>query len=1034
MMKLRTTCIILVSSLLAACAAYDEGETLASLRDVKIDIKEQKVEGSLEKAMQSYQRFLQETPESALTPEAIRRLADLKLEREYGVVEQPAAPVKEEKKLDRPTPVTLRNKSAGDEKPKAQEADPTAVTNKESVKAFEKRATQTAHLEKKTQAAPVQLPNGQAADLQTVGALEAINLYKKLLQKYPHYERNDQVLYQLSRAYEETGQVEKAMEVMNQIIRKYPKSRYLDEVQFRRAEFYFTRKKYLSAEEAYQAVLNLGMGSEFYELAIYKQGWAFFKQELYENALNNFIKLLDYKVANGFDINHIEDKTEKKYIEDTFRVVSLSFSYLGGAPAVVDYFKKNGPRSFEMNVYSNLGEYYLDKRRYSDAASAYNTFVKLNPFHKNAPHFHTRVIEIYKKGNFPKLVVEAKKEFASNYGLNATYWTQFDIKKYQKVVDALKTNLVDLANHFHALYQDRRFAGSKSENFTEAAHWYKEFLKSFPDDTKAPEINYLLADLYLQNRDFRNAAQEYERTAYNYPEHKKSSKAGYAAVYAYREYAKAAPPSQKHIIAREIIRSSLKFADTYPKHDKAPLIMAAAVDDLYEMKDYELAIKTGEKLLKLYPDSDEKIRYSAQLVVAHGSFDLMHYQKAEAAYLKVLKYRIPDAKSRGDIIENLAASIYKQGEQANKLEDYKAAANHFLRIGKIAPTSKIRSTAEYDAAAVLIRIKEWSRAAAVLEEFRKNYPQHKLRADVTKKLAVVYKEDGKYLRAAAEFERIEQTEKDPEIRREALYQAAELYEQAKDSNRALATYSRYVRLFPRPLELVLETRQKIAEIYKKRGQNEKYVKELRHIVRADANAGRDRTDRTKYLAANAALELNHPLLENYMSVKLTAPFKKNLLKKKKRMKKAIDAYSRLVDYGVGETTAAATYHIAEIYYHFSRSLMDSERPGKLSALEKEQYELMLEEQAYPFEEKTITIHKKNLELLSRGVFNPWIDRSLDKLAKLLPARFGKPEQSLAYVTQIPPYRITDGLGDIDNKTLANADTNSKDKITDTAAP
>ena len=48
--------------------------------------------------------------------------------------------------------------------------------------------------------------------------------------------------------------------------------------------------------------------------------------------------------------------------------------------------------------------------------------------------------------------------------------------------------------------------------------------------------------------------------------------------------------------------------------------------------------------------------------------------------------------------DGLAASIYKQAEQANILEDYRAAAGHFLRIKTLAPTSSIRSSAEYDAA------------------------------------------------------------------------------------------------------------------------------------------------------------------------------------------------------------------------------------------------------------------------------------------------------------------------------------------------
>ena len=63
--------------MLVACSSISNKDTIATLRHTHIEIKEEKIEGGLEKAMLSYQRFLEETPDSALTPEAIRRLADL---------------------------------------------------------------------------------------------------------------------------------------------------------------------------------------------------------------------------------------------------------------------------------------------------------------------------------------------------------------------------------------------------------------------------------------------------------------------------------------------------------------------------------------------------------------------------------------------------------------------------------------------------------------------------------------------------------------------------------------------------------------------------------------------------------------------------------------------------------------------------------------------------------------------------------------------------------------------------------------------
>lgn len=1016
-MKIRYLNSLLLAWLVSSCGTVSEKDTLASLDKVQIDIKEERIEGSLDKAMESYRRFLEETPESALTPEAIRRLADLKVEKEYGVItDEPvaktAAPTAAQTPETAIAPVAPSAAPevagaataliAGDNEDHKQQTRAQSIADvSESQKEFENRATKKQDI--KSSDSKLDAPPGASADeLQTAGALEAIELYKGLLVKYPLYERNDQVLYQLSRAYEETGQIEQAVEVLKRLVKDYPTSRHIDEAYFRLAEYYFTRKRYIDAEESYGAVIKFGLSSAFYEFALYKQGWAFFKQELYEEALNDFIALLDYKVSIGFDFDNIQDKIEQKRIEDTYRVISLGFSYLGGPEAVVDYFDRKGQREYEASIYSHLGEYYLTKRRYADAALSYNTYVERNPLNKVSPYFHIRVIEIYLEGGFPKLVIDAKKNFATTYGLRATYWTFFDINAYPEVVLFLKQNLTDLANHYHALYQNKKLAKFKRENFEEAKHWYREYLASFPEDEQAPTINFQLAELLLENKDYRDAALEYERTSYNYPAHEKSAAAGYAAVYAYREFLKIAQQHERAVVKREVIRSSLKFADAYPQHEKAPDVMVAAIDDLYSLKDYQLAVFTGRKMLETYPDANKKLRRSAWIVVAHGSFDLTNYKDAEEGYSQVLRLTDKDDKTRVDFIENLAASIYKQGEQARLLEDYKTAAHHFLRVATVTPTAKIRPTAEYDGAAALITLKDWPKAAEVLEAFRKRYPKHELQTDVTKKLAIVYKEDKKYLQAAAEFERIETESKDDNIRREALLQAAELYELAEDKDKALSVYQKYVKYFPRPVEFALETRQKIADIYKLKGDDKQYIAELEIIVKTDARAGGERTDRTRFLAANAALVLAKPLLDRYMAVKLVKPFKKNLNRKNQLMKEAIGAYTKLVDYEVGRVTAAATYNIAEIYFHFSRALMGSERPDNLNALELEQYNLAIEEQAYPFEEKAIKVHEKNMELLGVGIYNEWIDNSLEKLAVLVPARYAKPEIGSEFVETIIP--------------------------------
>ena len=342
-------------------------------------------------------------------------------------------------------------------------------------------------------------------------------------------------------------------------------------------------------------------------------------------------------------------------------------------------------------------------------------------------------------------------------------------------------------------------------------------LDSFHDDPEAPPINYQLADLLREQQDFAGAAQEYEHTAYDYLPHEKAAAAGYAAIYAHREYLKVVSEDAKLAAKRDTVTSSLRFADTFPQHEHAAVVLGAAAEDLYEMEDFPLARSSAMQLIERFPKADPAVVRRAWLVTAHSSFDLAEYQQAEQAYARVLAATPEQDESHPALVENLAASIYKQGEHANEVGDYRAAADNFLRIKQVAPTSKIRAGAEYDAGAALIHLQDWNAAAKVLDDFRLANPGHELEKEATKQIAFVQREAGELSQSAAEYERVATESDDPALRAEALLLAGNLYEQSHSTDRALAVYSRYVEQFPKPVEAAVDTRAKIAEIFKAAG-------------------------------------------------------------------------------------------------------------------------------------------------------------------------------------------------------------------------
>src|SRR5215813_1869367 len=86
MRPVRACAIAFLLLLIAACAHHvDRFGTLATLHQVQPDTQEVPVDQGLDRAVQSYRDFLKEAPDSKLAPEAMRRLADLKIEKQFGI-------------------------------------------------------------------------------------------------------------------------------------------------------------------------------------------------------------------------------------------------------------------------------------------------------------------------------------------------------------------------------------------------------------------------------------------------------------------------------------------------------------------------------------------------------------------------------------------------------------------------------------------------------------------------------------------------------------------------------------------------------------------------------------------------------------------------------------------------------------------------------------------------------------------------------------------------------------------------------------
>ncbi len=826
----------------------------------------------------------------------------------------------------------------------------------------------------------------------------------------------DQLRYKLAKALSLDGRNDEAAQVLDQLAETAPDSGFIAETQFRRAEKSFADGDYAAAERNYAAVVN-GSNPELKQNALYMRGWAQFKRGDYDLALLSFAQVLDQLLGNAANPEEVDavlgdiGPSKANLVKDTLRVMGLSLSYLDGAKSIVNLQTElGGRRSYEYMLYQQLGQLYLEQKRYTDSAETYQHFVQHNPDSDFAPSFSIKVIDVYQEGNFPSLILPAKQDFVERYGISSFYWTSRKGVIGNNSLAYLHQSLQELAQYEHAQAQSLK-AKNNSEAmraFARAAKWYREFVQTFAKDAQVAEMTFLLAECLNEAGDLPAAMDAYEQVAYGYMDKLRGADAGYAAILLPQQLiqsARSLPDNRQDEWQRRKIQNALNFADVYKTDPRALVVLAEAANDLLQQNNYEEAKTIAERVIQWQPAAEGSLLFSSWLILGHSRFETKEYAAAEQAYMQVLNLlpafgKKPGAPSVQQVQERIAASIYQQAEASLTFGDKDTAIAQLMRITQVTPNTEIAAKAQYDAGVYLIEQEKWAQAENVYLGFRKKYPDNALTATLPAKMVLIYQNQNKWQQAADELVVMARSSNDPEVKRQSLYMGAELYEKSGKRAQAIEQYRRYATEYPRPLANNLEAQFKLTELYKASGERDKRLYWLQNIINTHQRAGTAKTDRSTYLAASAQAELAQPAYDEFTRIPLTLPLKNSLQRKRAALEKALKAQEQILTYGVAEFTTEASFKIGEIYAQLSRDLMASQRPKELDELALEQYEILLEEQAYPFEEKAIEIHQANIQRSWNGTYDAGVKRSFDALAKLLPARYNKPEARVEVSNEI----------------------------------
>ncbi len=887
---------------------------------------------------------------------------------------------------------------------------------------------------------------------------QSIVTIKHLLANNPDEKTKEQLLYQLAKAYDLTGEQGKTLAVIEELIALYPSSAYLLELHFRRAEILFSTQKYSQALPSYKYVIESNKTHGYLTIALYMQGWSYFKLDQYEQSLVTFSQILDQKLSQDLinSVNGREDfltklpASDREMVNETFAVMSVIFSNLYDIKSIENHYKNIGVRSYSFLSIDFLAKLYLNKQRFNDSYDVYNEFVRRYPQHRVTPVFALNKLQVLAAANFPSRLAREQKEFVNSYQPNSDFWFEKDGQNesvVRPVIYDLMQSFTQKA-HLSARQLKNKYSvkgvikqGHRSKiisAYNEANIWYKQLIANFPNDEQISKTRFYLADSFYESEQYAQAAKLYRMIAY--PEMDKSgavdtfaNDAGYALILTVDaiDSTQLNKENQQLLIAKQL-QAKIMFLSNFTADKRILSVRHELVKQYYKIEQYPLAIENALLALESpLQQSDKQINFSLS-VIADSYYTLENYPEAERYYLRLLDGKL-NKKRKTDVIEQLAASIYQQAklqltpleqklaQQQNKanslaknsavevnnnqieaevLANRKLAIKHFLRLLAKAKLSSLSLNVQYELASLYLAIKQWPDAIEALTQFQLLYPKHELNADIDTKLAYAFQQSEQWQKAANKLRDIWQTQPKTEATRTMLWLAATLYQKANDSKQVLDTYRLYAHEYPMPLTNFIEASLVLSDLYLEKGEPNKRKYWLTKLITADADGGEHRTSRTQFLAATATLEFANNIMHEFEAVKLKLPLFKSLKQKRQLLDQALLAYRTTANYNLAEFTTIANFRTAELYHQLAKDLMASERPEELNALELEQYNILLEEQSFPFEDKAIAIHEVNAKRAYQGTYDEWVKNSFTVLAALLPGRYNKHEYVVEVIDEI----------------------------------
>ncbi|TXD38920.1 tetratricopeptide repeat protein [Lujinxingia vulgaris] len=476
------------------------------------------------------------------------------------------------------------------------------------------------------------------------------------------------------------------------------------------------------------------------------------------------------------------------------------------------------------------------------------------------------------------------------------------------------------------------------------------------------------------------------------------------------------------------VQASDQFSEMYPTEDVTPTVDYVAAEVYKSRGQYDKCVPRYESIIENAPRHTYASYAGNSLLEAN--YRLQRWDEVEKWARHLLENEIFDVTPRDSLTQAIAYAINEKAIDLKEEDKVDEAATEMLRLAGEFPDSEFAPGAVFNAAAIYEGGNEVNRAVELYQRVIDTYPESEQAPNALYVLGLIFESRADLSQAATYFARLgEENYRSYEKAGDAVYNAAVLRTAMEQWDEAISTYESYLEYFGEEIDDEEENtiELEMAFLEKNRENWEAARTRFEEFLKKDTIKGAERVEvnlelgllaermqprnweevadgyftdavstwkeldeegqnASRQFAAQARFHQGEAIFRKFKAVELSFPVRTLTRTAQEKGQYQLDAeeiFAEVIQMKSPRWVAAAAYRIGQAYKDFAEGLFNLPLPEGLTPDQEFEYQLSVEDLAFPLQERALTAFNRALELaLEYEAYNEWSRLSAQEISQL----------------------------------------------------